>query len=1127
MYQRILVFITIYFFFVDLGSIEAEIPLLSQEGQSGVILQIAAQPAILDPVALGRSGHRLVLTLASAAKCRDELREKVGAAKLGGLVTVVEQKDLSTLPMTAWFANIVLIEDPASALKAGLSWKEIARVIGPFGSVYVKGLAPAAVEADLVKAGVRGDFSTLTPRDGWLQIRRIMSQGMGEWTHGQFADGGNREIAPDLVSPRRNAHSQHHYYAPEEDGPGSLEAAREPIWLRWLDGMYDPGYRGPSSGMLVGSRAYVSITGAETFAKIRDGVIVKGTGVMSCRDALNGTLRWARPGGGMKLIAGDKLFTTNGRDMFAIDLETGKNLFSFGIPNMQIVNAQADAQTIVTFFGQSRTQDYQLAAFATADGKLLWKTPLHWTNVLISDGVAVVTGNEKPVVVQHESWRSMATADFLQGFDAKTGKQLWNVNLRPYSASIAKNLMCAGEGVAVLKVSFKTTEKVIGQYKGKTVENIVEKRDETLEVYDVANGKLRFKVPLLPVVAVTRSKEALVCPIPGKLVIVDTNTRWVDLKTGETQIINVKPIRLGVAEWCCGFGRLSAGMYQSLTNPKDFPGPEQMGSMGTSGTCRASPAIAYHSVFSHPQGCGCAAGWGRLHGIPSMGRIEPLPKAEDFQKAGPLEQGPSFARPLLGAAAAEWPMMRGDRQRSAATKQSVSGTGKTLWNVQPAFTATQASFTARYVWRANYLYSTTLTAPVVQNGVVVFAQPMAHAVLALDSANGKTLWRFEADGPIDSAPTLMRGRVVFGCRDGAVYCLDAKDGTLAWRRRLSPVLQRINVYGQLENSFPVIGSVLPDGDGHLWATAGFNGQQRVIAAKIDLATGEVPVYRVLPRQSYPNDLLVTDAKDAIWLNYLGIEPAQDIPITKRMNLENAGRGQDLQKQKNPPAKFREYFPTHLLSPDSEIIACARTTAPNGMMRSGQPDSKTPPASPERIAHTEMVYQGFPAIFWTWDSQQRVGLQPLFRPPTGGDYPWSIHTKEQKKLWPVAKPLALFAVNAEKLDKGQLTEALEWQVELGEIWALAKAGDKILAAGPIYPSTPPESPAQDANSLLPLAAAIGADPQCTTGRLNILSSKDGKILKTVDLPSTPVQDGIAIAGGKIYLTLTNGSIACIE
>ena len=107
-------------------------------------------------------------------------------------------------------------------------------------------------------------------------------------------------------------------------------------------------------------------------------------------------------------------------------------------------------------------------------------------------------------------------------------------------------------------------------------------------------------------------------------------------------------------------------------------------------------------------------------------------------------------------------------------------------------------------------FSPPLTAPVVANGKLFFAQTDRHMLYALSARDGRTAWTFAADGRIDSPPTVSHGLCVFGTRNGFVYCLRETDGELVWRFRAAPQDRRLFSYEQLESVWPVHGSVLID-----------------------------------------------------------------------------------------------------------------------------------------------------------------------------------------------------------------------------------------------------------------------------------------------------------------------------
>ena len=77
------------------------------------------------------------------------------------------------------------------------------------------------------------------------------------------------------------------------------------------------------------------------------------------------------------------------------------------------------------------------------------------------------------------------------------------------------------------------------------------------------------------------------------------------------------------------------------------------------------------------------------------------------------------------------------------------------------------------------------------DGKLFVAESDAHAVVALDMESGAELWRFTANGRVDSPPTIYRGMVLFGSKDGRIYCLRASDGELVWRFLAAPSDRRV------------------------------------------------------------------------------------------------------------------------------------------------------------------------------------------------------------------------------------------------------------------------------------------------------------------------------------------------
>ena len=185
-------------------------------------------------------------------------------------------------------------------------------------------------------------------------------------------------------------------------------------------------------------------------------------------------------------------------------------------------------------------------------------------------------------------------------------------------------------------------------------------------------------------------------------------------------------------------------------------------------------------LYAPPHSCGCFLE-SKLFGFNALAaesadRREPRKVPDDTR----LERGPLYDVPWTDTAAAgadEWPTYRHDALRSGSAKISVPVDLKRLW---------QADLGGK------------LSSVVAAGGKVFVAAMDAHTAYALDADSGEKVWSYTVGGPVDSPPTIYKGRVLFGSADGWVYCLRAEDGGLIWRFRAAPEDRRVIAYEQLE-----------------------------------------------------------------------------------------------------------------------------------------------------------------------------------------------------------------------------------------------------------------------------------------------------------------------------------------
>ena len=221
----------------------------------------------------------------------------------------------------------------------------------------------------------------------------------------------------------------------------------------------------------------------------------------------------------------------------------------------------------------------------------------------------------------------------------------------------------------------------------------------------------------------------------------------------------------------------------------------------TRGTCGMGVLPANGLLYSTPYSCTCNPG-DMMSGMNAYGGDPELLNTRDsrtIDRAVRLEKGPGYGKIELGRVAAEsdWPTYRGNPFRGGVTKADIPANLEVKWQTK---------------------LPTGASAPTIAAGKVFACDIDTHTLYALDGGNGEILWTFTADSRIDSPPTYHRGVVLFGSRDGWLYCVGADFGELVWRFKDLPD-RLIGVYGQLESAWPICGAVLVQDD-KVYAAAG-------------------------------------------------------------------------------------------------------------------------------------------------------------------------------------------------------------------------------------------------------------------------------------------------------------------
>jgi outer membrane protein assembly factor BamB len=189
----------------------------------------------------------------------------------------------------------------------------------------------------------------------------------------------------------------------------------------------------------------------------------------------------------------------------------------------------------------------------------------------------------------------------------------------------------------------------------------------------------------------------------------------------------------------------------------------------------------------------------------------------------------------------DWPTFRGDNARSGATTENFPG-ASFAWRIVPpspprrAWSEAEGRTIEGHIIKGRVRYDDAFQ-PVVADGRVFFGSSSDHQVRCLDLASGKTQWTFFTGGPVRLAPTVFEGRVYFGSDDGYAYCLDAKDGSVVWKKMAGPKAEWLLGRGEMVSRWPIRTDIMID-NGIAYFGAGIFPHEDVYLHALDAKTGE-------------------------------------------------------------------------------------------------------------------------------------------------------------------------------------------------------------------------------------------------------------------------------------------------
>jgi hypothetical protein len=521
-------------------------------------------------------------------------------------------------------------------------------------------------------------------------------------------------------------------------------------------------------------------------------------------------------------------------------------------------------------------------------------------------------------------------------------------------------------------------------------------------------------------------------------------------------------------------------------------------------TCGIGPLPCNGLYYVGPPSCACCNsvmlnGMNALAAEPGFTQSD-QPIAVDTRAA--LETGPAFSEIAQAGTAAlespdDWPAYRHDNARTGTTNSEVPAVLAKRWETR---------------------LGSRVSAPVIAAGKVFAADVDGHTVCALNMTNGELAWRFTARGRVDSPPTYYQGLLLFGSRDGSVYCLRAADGTLAWR--FQPLEQRwICAYGQPESAWPVCGSILIR-DGLAYFAAGRNSftDGGIFLYAVDPRSGKV-VYQRHMVGPYGEDGFPVENREVVQgMSIEGFKGDIFIADDQLLYLRHQAFQPDLS-----PVKLQDVTQPHLIPSHGFLEAIPQHRSfwtidtmlhydiPTGLggvhgdilVMDGSRFFEVRGYTPGRTAWFDPRNRGYTLYAGTLGRFGRSSAQP------------AAESSGQR----VAKRPAAKAQTAKK--QRAKTAGPSNVAPSKELWssyipltgkAMTLAGDVLFVAG-----TPVAFPEDD---------LAGAYEGRMGGVLWAASAATGAKLAEYTLDAPPAWDSLAAAQGLLFLSLADGRIICL-
>ena len=1051
--------------------------------RGGVVVHVGCGDGKLT-AALHVNDSYLIHGLDADASNVEAARKNIQSLGLYGKVSV-EQWNGKGLPYVDNLVNVVVSED-----LGGTAMDEVMRVLAPKGVAYVK------------TGGT------------WQKVVKGRPKEMDEWTHYLHDPTGNAVAHDSLIEP--------------------------PARYQWVGGLQ----YGRQHDHMSSVSAVVSAAGRvfSIFDEApRASILTPPQWRLIARDAFNGKLLWKRDinpwhthlwplKSGPQLMArrlvavGDRVYVTLGTDapLLALDAATGKTVRTYEDTKVteEILCDNGLLLLVVAADGQPLRSDPKkiyknLAEIRAANTGPLWSEAPRTVMAVEAESGKTLWSKQSPVVSMslaadrqrvlfHDGQR-------IQCLDRDNGQVLWKSEPLPKRESMRSS---SGATLVIY-------DDVV-LYSGMVAAEKYKLRNSTtIFALSAKNGKTLWKAEHPPGGHMGTPDDILVA---GGLAwcgaVAQGRDSGVmigyDLHTGEVKSEFLPDVQTHWFHHRC-YRAKATDKYLLFSRT----GIEFIDHAKEHWTCHHWVRGACHYGImpcngliyapQHPCACYLEA---KLYGFtalapPSKGAAprRDVPDRERLQPGGAYEAAWLLTPGASSLESADWPTYRHDAARSGATKTAVQPTGlKRSW---------QTSLGGK------------LSSPVVAEGKLLVASVDSHSVHALDASTGKQIWSFTSGGRVDSPPTIWQGRALFGAADGYVYCLRVSDGQLAWRYRAAPEDRRMGAFEQLESVWPVHGSVLVQND-VIYCVAGrsmfLDGGLRLL--RLDPKTG-----RKL------SETILDDRDPATGENLQTHIRGLNMPVALPDVLSSDGKYvymRSLPFDLKGKRKFVTYVDVkdqqgddvHLFSPTGFlddtlwhrtywVYGRAFASGAGGYHRAG----RVVPAGRLLVFDDDTVY-GYGRLwqYYRWTTPLEFHLFAANKQAET-----VVAGSERKPIKKAGKrtgksrtiPVTRFVHSWSDATSVQAT-------------AMVLAGGALFAAGPPDLEDEEESARtlSDPETQRKLAEQSAAFEGRRGGLLVAVSPADGQELAAYRLDSMPRFDGMIAAGGRLYLSTTDGKVLCL-